>query len=319
VAVSWLVSGDIENVYTADANNRIYNVNWPTTGAYYVAYNTADQAQLSVEEPEIPLKLKVGTKDISSIAASTSVTIDTGGMNLFPEDQVDLVIKGPDGQIKYDVVNKQDFTDITVAELTSWYGNNNLETTGWTIGAYTFKVKTDDAQACGLKAESVVRPLVVLIGEIAIEADMTTTVELETVKLIVTGVAGDEIHVAASPLSDDVVFKAGIEDTPVDATNQFNHIIDADGTRKYAVAFTDTGSYTIKVTVTGPAEIGGIPNPRIGDYDTVDITVSEKGVMFDLPSAIVIGEKLDITGIANTGTYVDVFVADVCMPSWMIL
>nr|AAU83859.1 hypothetical protein GZ34H10_2 [uncultured archaeon GZfos34H10] len=138
VAVSWLVSGDIENVYTADANNRIYNVNWPTTGAYYVAYNTADQAQLSVEEPEIPLKLKVGTKDISSIAASTSVTIDTGGMNLFPEDQVDLVIKGPDGQIKYDVVNKQDFTDITVAELTSWYGNNNLETTGWTIGAYTF-------------------------------------------------------------------------------------------------------------------------------------------------------------------------------------
>jgi len=59
--------------------------------------------------------------------------------------------------------------------------------------------------------------------------------------------------------------------------------------------------------------------PRAGDYDTVDITVSEKGVKFDLPSAVVIGEKLDITGIANTGTYVDVFVADVGMPSWMIL
>ncbi len=59
--------------------------------------------------------------------------------------------------------------------------------------------------------------------------------------------------------------------------------------------------------------------PRAGDYDTVDITVSEKGVKFDLPSTVVIGEKLDITGIANTGTYVDVFVADVCMPSWMIL
>jgi hypothetical protein len=64
----------------------------------------------------------------------------------------------------------------------------------------------------------------------------------------VTGVAGDEINVAASPLSDDVVFKAGIDDTPMDATNQFYHTIDADGTRKYAVEFTDTGSYTIEVT-----------------------------------------------------------------------
>jgi hypothetical protein len=239
------------------------------------------------------------------------VTIDTGGMNLFPEDQVDLVIKGPDGQIKYDVVNNQKFTDITVADLVKNYGHYNLETTGWTIGAYTFKVKTDDAQACGLEAVSVVKPLAILKGEIAIEADMTSTVELDTVKLIVTGVAGDEIHVAASPLSDDVVFKAGIEDTPVDATNQFNDTIDADGTRKYAVEFTDTGSYTIKVKVTGPADIGGIENPRIGDYDTVDITVSERGVMFDLPSAVVIGEKLDIKGIANTGTYVDVFIDDV--------
>ena len=51
--------------------------------------------------------------------------------------------------------------------------------------------------------------------------------------------------------------------------------------------------------------------PRIGDYDTVDITVSEKGVWFDLPSTVVIGEKLDIKGIANTGTYVDVFIDDV--------
>jgi hypothetical protein len=191
VAVSWLVSGDIENVYTADANNRIYNVNWPTSCAFYVAYNTADQAQLSVEEPDMPLKLKVGTKDISSIAVGTNLIIDTGGMNLFPEDQVDLVIKGPDGQIKYDVVNHQKFTDITVAYLNDEYGDNNLETTGWTIGAYTFQVKTDDAQACGLEAESVVRPLAVLKGEIAIEADTTTTVELDTVKLIVTGVAGD--------------------------------------------------------------------------------------------------------------------------------
>ena len=312
VAVFRLVSGDIENVYTADAENKIYNVNWPTSGAYYVAYKTAnEEAQLSVEEPNMPLKLKVGTKEVSSIALKTKLTIDIGGMNLYSGDRVDLVINGPDGQMKYDDVNGQQFTDITVADLVKNYGDNNLETTGWTIGAYTFKVKTDDAQACGLEAESVVRPLQILKGEIAIEADMTSTVELETVKLIVTGVAGDEIHVAASPLSDDVVFKAGIDDTPMDATNQFNDTIDADGTRKYAVEFTDTGSYTIKVTVTGPALIGGLPNPRVGDSDTVDITVLEKEVVFDLPSTVVIGDKVTIRGTATSGTYVSVYVDDV--------
>ena len=39
VTVSRLVSGDVKNVYTTDADDRIYNVNWPTSGAYYVAYN----------------------------------------------------------------------------------------------------------------------------------------------------------------------------------------------------------------------------------------------------------------------------------------
>ncbi len=311
VAVSRLVSGDIENVYTADANNQIYNVNWPTSGAYYVAYNTADQAQLSVENPDMPLELKVGTVKVSSIARGTNLTIDTAGMNLFPKDQVNLVVIGPDGQIKYDTVNDQRFTEITVEQLNNKYGSNNLETAGWTIGAYTFKVETDDAQACGLEAKSAIRPLQILKGEIAIEADTTSAVELETVKLIVTGVVGDEINVAASPLSDDVVFKAGIDDTPMDATNQFNHIIDADGTRKYAVEFTDTGSYTIEVTVTGPADIGGLENLRVGDSDTVDITVLEKEVIFDLPSTVVIGDKVTIKGTATSGTYVSVYIDDI--------
>nr|AAU83678.1 hypothetical protein GZ32E7_41 [uncultured archaeon GZfos32E7] len=316
VTISRLVSGDVENVYQADAKNQIYNVNWPTSGAYYVNYAgnvipATSEAQLSVEDSNMPLKLKVGTKVVSTIALGTSLTIDTGGMNLFPDDQVDLVVIGPDGQMKYDEENKQEFTDITVADLVKSYGDNNLETKGWTIGAYTFKVKTDDAQACGLVDESVVKPLVILKGEIAIEADTTTTVELDTVKLIVTGVAGDGIYVAASPLSDDVTFKAGIDDTPMDATNQFNDTIDADGTRKYAVEFSDTGSYTIKVTVTGPANIGGIENPRVGDSDTVDITVLEKEVVFDLPSTVVIGDKVTIKGTATSGTYVSVYVDDV--------
>jgi hypothetical protein len=178
VTVSRLVCGDIENVYTADANNQIYNVNWPTSGAYYVAYNTAEEAQLSVEDPYMPLTLKVGTKEVSTIALGTSLTIDTGGMNLFPQDQVDLVIKGPDWQIKYDDVNDQEFTDITVSELKK-YGTDGLKTTGWTIGDYTFQIKTESAQACGLEADSAVKPLRMLKLEVEDTTPPASTINLK--------------------------------------------------------------------------------------------------------------------------------------------
>ena len=305
-----LVSGDIENTYQADANNRIYNVNWPTSGAYYVNYNSTTkkrEAQLSVEEPDMPLELKVGTKKVSSLAVGTNLIIDTGGMNLFPEDQVDLVVIGPDGQIKHDEVNNQQFTDIKVSYLEDNYGSaeNTLETSGWTIGDYTFKVKTDDTNACGLEAESAVKGLKIIKGTITIEAETTSTVELETLKLTVTGVADDPITVEASPLSKNVLFKEGIGDTPTGANfhgNWFTGTIDADGIRKYAVEFNDTGTYTIKVTVTG--------GDREGDSDTVDITVLEKEVTFDLPDEVVIGDKIKIKGTSTSGTYVSVYVDD---------
>ena len=89
-----LVSGDIENTYPARDDYRIYNVNWPTSGAYYVNYNssTGYDAQLSVEDVNMPLEIKVDTKKVSSIAVGTNLTIDTGGMDLYNNDQVDLVV-----------------------------------------------------------------------------------------------------------------------------------------------------------------------------------------------------------------------------------
>ncbi len=69
-------------------------------------------------------------------------------------DKVDLVVIGLDGQIKYYAINDQQFTDITVDYLTSHYGNNNLDTTGWSIGDYTFRIRTKPEYACGLEAES---------------------------------------------------------------------------------------------------------------------------------------------------------------------
>ncbi len=151
-----LVSGNVVNTYPADTNSRIYNVNWPMSGAYYVNYNSTTKnadAQLSVEAVNIPLELKVGTTTVSFIAVGTKLRVDTAGINLFDEDIVDLIIKGPDGQIKYDMVNDQQFTDIAVSELKK-YGTDGLKTTGWKIGDYTFQIKTESAHACGLDAVS---------------------------------------------------------------------------------------------------------------------------------------------------------------------
>ena len=311
VTISRIVSGDVENVYQADANNRIYNVNWPTSGAFFVNYNASAKqgaAQLSVETPNMPLELKVGAKKVATLSVGTNLIIDTGGMNLYPKDIVDLVVIGPDGQVKLDEVNNQKFTGITVKYLGDNYGSaaNTVETSGWTIGAYTFNVKTKQENACGLEAASSVKPLKIIKGTITIDAETTSTVELDTLKLTVTGVAEDPITVESSPWSDNVLFKEGIDDTPTGAnyhTNWFTDTIDADGTRKYAVVFNDTGTYTIKVTVTGTGD-------RAGDSDTVDITVLEKEVMFDLPDEVVIGDKINIRGTSTSGTYVSVYIDD---------
>ncbi|RCV63362.1 hypothetical protein C5S53_14525 [Methanophagales archaeon] len=120
VIVARIVSGDRENVYQTDAQNRIYNVNLQTSGAFYVNYDPATKlgaAQLSVEMPDMPVELKVGTRRVESIAAGTDLKVYTGGINLYEQDRVDLVIIGPDGRIKADTINNQYFTDISVSEL----------------------------------------------------------------------------------------------------------------------------------------------------------------------------------------------------------
>lgn len=156
-----VVSGDIENTYPADSEDHIYNVNWQTSGAFYVNYqNSLDyDAQLSVEDAVIPLELRVGTTKVSFIAVGTTpLKIDTAGINLFEEDVVDLIINGPEGQISYDPVGKQQFTGITVSKLKE-YGTVGLKTDGLQIGNYTFQVKTVPGKACGLEAESAEKSL----------------------------------------------------------------------------------------------------------------------------------------------------------------
>ena len=303
--VVWTKKADPGNTLTIAGDD------WKKEGAFYVNFNTAawtGEAQLSFSDVDMPLELKVNTKKVSSIAVDTDVKIDTGGMNLFPEDRVDLKIVGPDGQIKYDEINDQPFTNISVAELNDWYGGSPgglLRTKGWTIGDYTFQVKTKSANACGLDAASAVKDLYLIKEAIEIEADKTSAIELEQVTLTVTGVSGDEIKVYGVD-TKNVHFKAGIMDTPRSAKDHpwwFYDTIDADGKRKYAVEFKDTGSYTITANVTA--------GDRAGSYQQVDISVSEKDVEFDMPATVVIGERITIKGTATSGTFVSVYIDDV--------
>ncbi|MEA3342995.1 MAG: PGF-CTERM sorting domain-containing protein [archaeon] len=302
LTVTRIEGGDIASIYHPDSNNRTYNVNWAISGVYYVNYRNADyEAQLSIDEPDMPLELRVGTTKVSSVTVGTEITIDTSGMNIFPEDVVDLIVRGPDGQIRFDTVNDQEFTDITVKELNNMYGADGIETTGWMLGDYTFQIGTNAQQACGLEAESEVKPLKIMKGGIAIEAEPRSSIELETVKLRVTGASGDKIEVDAP--EEGVRFKGGIDDTPLDATNCFSDTIDADGMRNYALEFTETGNYKVGVTVT--------EGPREGDDDAIEITVVEKEVIFDLPDTVTIGDKITVKGTATSGTYVSVYVEDV--------
>ena len=159
VIVFRVAGGSIENTYTADASNRIFKVNWPSTGAFYVNYDVttkAFDAQLSVEDPSIPIALKVNNKVVSSIVVETILKVDVTGINLYPEDIVDLKVIGPDGQIQTDAVNNQQFTGITVQKLTTDYSGTGIKikTAGWKLGSYTFQIETLSDNACGLQLTS---------------------------------------------------------------------------------------------------------------------------------------------------------------------
>ncbi len=180
-------------------------------------------------------------------------------------------------------------------------GAGAINTTGGDAGHYTFQVKTVEDKACNLKDQSVKRELTVMKGTVQIKADRTEVPELTVVQLTVTGIAGHHITVKADYLTKNAYFPAGLDDNPRDVTtNNFNDTIDDDGTRTYAVKFNDTGAYTIRVT----------DNDEVDTYDTVDITVTDKNVIFDVPSTVVIGDRFHIKGTANTGDTVTIAVKD---------
>jgi hypothetical protein len=298
------VSGNLENTYTAtlkEGKYYFYNVNWPTRGSFFVnsgaGFRNYD-AVLYVEDPKMPLKLKVQDKEVSSIDQGTDLNVDVDGINLFYLDKVDLEIMGPDGQVSEK--NGVSFTNITVGALKSFTGDGAINTSKWDEGSYTFQIKINHPDyACGLDAQSAKRELTIVKGTVQIKADTTEVPELAVVQLKVTGVAGHNITLKSDPLSKNAYFPAGLDDNPCDTTtNEFTDTIDDDGTRHYAVEFNDAGAYTIKVTDLDEKD----------SYDTVDITVTDKKVVFDVPDTVIIGQQFKIGGTVNIGDTVDIAV-----------
>ena len=137
--------------------------------------------------------------------------------------------------------------------------------------------------------------------DLRIKADKTEVPELTVVKLTVMGVPGMNIQVKSDPVSDNAYFPGGLNDNPKETTNEFDDVIDEDGIGIYAVEFNDTGTYTIKVLD---------KNDPSTYTDTVDITVTDKAVIFDVPDIVIIGERFTIKGTANTGDTVTIAVED---------
>jgi hypothetical protein len=255
-----------------------------------------DNTTITVEKPYMKLKLKRNGKSIENIPENTTFTIELS-TNLEPNDGVTLEVEDPSGNILkanydgtvFDTVNVDHVTDL------------EINTAGWELGTYTFKVLTEEEYARGLEEESDEVELEIVSGELKIEAKKTEIVELENVKLTVTGVPDLDISIFVERNAEHAIFPASKNDNPTSAKlGNFTSAIDADSEMEYLVYFNKTGSYTVKVK-----------DLNSDSEDYVDIAVLKKAVTFSMPETCAIGTKLVINGTANTGKTVDIAIDDV--------
>jgi hypothetical protein len=256
-----------------------------------------DTTTITVEEPYLKLKLTRNGKKIESIPRGSNFTIDLS-TNLDPHDGVTLVMEVPGGYIRGANYDGTVFEKVNVDHLTDLV----INTTGWELGAYTFQVTTEEEYARGLDAESSEAELEIVSGELKIEAQKTEVVELENIRLTVTGVPGLDIALFVERNGEHAIFPENLNDNkPKVNDSGFTDEIGADGEMVYVVNFDRIGSYTVKVRDQAPG----------GAEDYIDIAVSKKKVTFTTPETCAIGSDLIINGTANTGKALDIAIEDV--------
>ncbi len=283
----------------SDPNGRI-DISGIKTGDYNVTGEPdaigCNATVISVGEGTMELKLKKGTKTISSIPQGTRITAKFT-TSLDPNDGVTLKVTDPNGDTMK--VNPADanavFDKVNVFHVTDL----EINTAGWELGIYKFKVSTEEEYAHGLRKDSDEVKLEIVSPELKIKAEKTEVVVSEKVKLTVTGVPDHNISIYVERGAENATFPGGINDNP--AGNKIGNLsdlmIDADGKSEYVVYFDKIGSYTVKVR-----DLDTTPQTE----DFVDISVSKKKVTFTMPETCAIGADLVINGTANTGKNVDI-------------
>ena len=296
------ISGDAEDhEQFSDSSGELDTDLKSLKAGTYIATCTegCDTTTVTVEEPYLKLKLERNGKTIESIPRGSSFTIELS-TNLDPNDGVTLVVEDPGGYIRKANYDGTVFEYVNVDHLTDLV----INTTDWELGAYTFQVITEEEYARGLDAESTEEELEIVSGELKIESQKTEVVELENVRLTVTGVPGLEIDLFVERNGEHAEFPASLNDNPSGVTyngSGFPDEIGADGEMVYVVNFDRIGTYTVKVRDQTPG----------GAEDYVDIAVSKKKVTFTTPETCAIGSDLFINGTANTGKTLDIAIEDV--------
>jgi hypothetical protein len=253
-----------------------------------------DNTTITAEESYMKLKLKRNGKTIESVPEGSSFTIELS-TNLDPNDGVTLAVEDPGGYIRRANYDGTVFDTVNVDHLIDL----EINTAGWELGTYTFQILTEEEYARGLDAESSEVELEIVSGELKIEAQKIEIVELENIRLTVTGVPDLEIALFVERNGEHAEFPASLNDNPPhDTYGEFTDTIGADGEMEYVINFDRIGSYTVKVNASG-AE------------DYVDIAVSKKKVTFSMPETCAIGADLVINGTANTGKTVDLAIDDI--------
>jgi hypothetical protein len=276
---------DLSGIKTGD-----YNVSGEATGCVPTV--------ISIGETSMTLKLKKDSTTIKSIPQGTPGIMVKFTSSLDPNDGVTLEVNDPSGNIikvnpadgtVFDKVNVEHITDLEIA------------TARWELGTYTLRVATEKEYARGLEKDSDEVELEIVSSELKIAAQKTEIVELENVKLTVTGVPDLDISLLVERNAEHAFFPASINDNPASKKiGTFNDTINADGEMEYVVYFDKIGSYTVKV------------KDQSGDTDDyVGIAVSKKKVTFTMPETYAIGADLVINGTANTGKTVDIAIEDI--------
>lgn len=253
---------------------------------------------ISVSSADLELRLKKGTRTVSSVPRGTTITVGFTGLDPKEHDGVSLEVTDPDGHLlKWNSADGKIFDKVNVSYLSGM----KIGTTTWKLGTYEFKVVTEEEYARGLDAESNKVTLKIRSSELKIEAERTEIAELEEVKLTVSGMPDHNIRVLIERGAEHAKFPGGSIDNPSAVSGgTFDDTIDADGKMEYVVYFDKPGTYMVKVK-----DLDGATE------DFVDISVSRREVTFYTPETCVIGADLVVDGTANTGSTVDIAIENV--------